>query len=194
MAKAETERVAEVKIKKLNTDRIILHIQGLAPGLLVNAYSGTEKLSPDERFKQCRHYLGEGRDGALEGFPASGIKAAMVKAGYRAAKPQLAMTETTANIFVLHGADGLLPILAGDPVIHRSTIISQQGRGGPKAVEVTRACYADWGMDVPLQWNTERFSADDIGNLLDLAGFVQGIESWRPENDGQYGRFRVVEK
>ena len=42
-----------------------------------------------------------------------------------------------------------------------------------------------------IDYDEEMMQIDTIINLLNRAGFGVGIGEWRPEKDGQFGRFRV---
>jgi hypothetical protein len=40
--------------------------------------------------------------------------------------------------------------------------------------------------------NANVMSAEQILNLFSTAGFAVGVGEWRPERDGQFGRFHVA--
>jgi hypothetical protein len=44
---------------------------------------------------------------------------------------------------------------------------------------------------VTIKFNTSAISAEQVANLLNVAGFGVGIGEWRPERNGSYGRFHV---
>ena len=50
----------------------------------------------------------------------------------------------------------------------------------------------DWECELSLEYNKNRMGAEEIINMLDLAGFHVGIGSRRPENGGRFGTFRVI--
>jgi hypothetical protein len=51
--------------------------------------------------------------------------------------------------------------------------------------------YRDWRVVLPIQFNSDVISAEQIANLVTRAGFGVGVFEWRPEKDGQFGRFEV---
>ena len=56
-----------------------------------------------------------------------------------------------------------------------------------------RGQFDPWGVKVRVEINTAVISAEQVVNLFALAGFAVGVGEWRPERNGEYGRFRVAE-
>jgi hypothetical protein len=54
-----------------------------------------------------------------------------------------------------------------------------------------RAEFQNWNANVRLAYNKHALSKEQIVNLFNLAGFGVGVGEWRPEKDGQFGRFHV---
>jgi hypothetical protein len=54
-----------------------------------------------------------------------------------------------------------------------------------------RGQFKEWCAYVPVQVNTSALSIEQLANLFVLAGFAVGVGEWRPERNGQYGRFEV---
>lgn len=52
--------------------------------------------------------------------------------------------------------------------------------------------FVDWRIPVTLKINASVISPEQVANLLNIAGFGVGIGEWRPEKNGQYGRFHVA--
>jgi hypothetical protein len=52
--------------------------------------------------------------------------------------------------------------------------------------------FREWKATVRLTYNSRAISAAEIINLFNLAGFGVGIGEWRPEKNGQFGRFHVA--
>lgn len=55
-----------------------------------------------------------------------------------------------------------------------------------------RAEFPGWRAQVNVSFNSQVLSVSQIVNLFNLAGFGVGIGEWRPEKDGQFGRFHVA--
>jgi hypothetical protein len=54
-----------------------------------------------------------------------------------------------------------------------------------------RGEFKEWTASVPLHLNTSALSIEQVANLFVIAGFAVGVGEWRPERNGQYGRFEV---
>jgi hypothetical protein len=54
-----------------------------------------------------------------------------------------------------------------------------------------RGEFVEWSIDLPITYNARIVSAEQIVAMLDAGGFGTGIGEWRPEKDGQFGRFHV---
>lgn len=51
--------------------------------------------------------------------------------------------------------------------------------------------YQGWSVDLRVSYNEAVLSADQVLNLIRLAGYSVGICEWRPECSGDYGRFDI---
>lgn len=54
-----------------------------------------------------------------------------------------------------------------------------------------RGEFKQWAVTVPVQFNANAISAEQIVNMFSVAGFACGVGEWRPQRDGSYGRFHV---
>ena len=50
-----------------------------------------------------------------------------------------------------------------------------------------------WWVTIEVKHNANLLSAEQIVNLFNTSGFGVGVGEWRPERDGQFGRFHVAE-
>lgn len=55
-----------------------------------------------------------------------------------------------------------------------------------------RGEFFPWFTTLTIAFNDRVMSAEQILNMLNTAGFGVGVGEWRPEKDGQYGRFHVA--
>lgn len=118
-------------------------------------------------------------DGA-PGFPSIGIKASAIRG---AKSLGMVMADMKAAFHI----DGdLLPIV-GEPRMREDMV-----RVGMGTADIRyRAEFLDWSIDLPISFNARFVSAEQIVAMLDAGGFGTGIGEWRPEKDGQYGRYHV---
>lgn len=55
-----------------------------------------------------------------------------------------------------------------------------------------RAEFETWGAILPIRFNANVLSADQVATLIEAGGFGVGVGDWRPEKDGVNGRFHVA--
>lgn len=193
-----------IELPALDIQHVVYTIRGLSPGLLVHKFSDKTRKqiqdkqqgkaqsakaprNPEEEANEARYLLTRQRNGATDGFPASGIARAMVSAGGRFGDAK--MTELRGAFYITTEGDNLLPIF--DREWELQTHPCRLARN--VASFTHRPFYAEgWRMEVPFEYSATAITADQIGALLALAGFHIGIGDWRPEHNGTYGRFEIV--
>lgn len=122
------------------------------------------------------------------GFPASGLKKAMVYAARQFAS--LKMTELRGRFFVEHH----FIQIEGKPEIDRFwRRVGGKGPGTGTPDIGTRATFPEWKAKVYIRYNSDVISADSIANLLDTAGFSVGLGEDRPDKSGNtFGMWHVA--
>lgn len=140
------------------------------------ASKGKEAKDPEADYEACFYRTETG----AYGFPAIGVKAAMVAAA----------RYVEAKMTVLRGAfhiDEEMLTIIGDPRPREDMV-----RVGMGVADIRyRPEFVDWKIPVAIKYNTSAISAEQVANLLNVAGFGVGIGEWRPERNGSYGRFHV---
>jgi hypothetical protein len=192
-----------IRIPTLDLQRIVVTIEGTQP-LITNRFSdeAERKLEesqsankvkaakaprdPNAEFLAARYLIIDNNNPKTDicGFPASGIKKAMVAAGGRVTDTQMTWLRAVLNV---EGVEGLIRI-DGDAPQMRTDHVNQMGRGNVRY----RPQFWPWRMDVPITFNRGQISPSDIVNLLQQAGFSIGIGDWRPEKNGAFGTFEVL--
>lgn len=143
------------------------------------ATQGREAKNPKQEFEDSIHRLPDG----TPGFPAIGFKAAAVTACTSIAS----VTKISARQ-AFHVIGDLVPILGSKPKMREDMV-----RVGMGTADIRyRAEFWPWHADLEIAYNTRALSIEQIMNLLNTAGFGVGIGEWRPERDGQYGRFHCA--
>lgn len=193
-----------IAIRPLRIRRIIVPIRGIQP-LITNKFSdeAERKLQESQQgpkikaakaprdaeseFLAARYVITEAGNWKADvcGFPASGIKKAMVAAAMRVTEAKGTWIRAVVNV---EGEEdtGLVIIEAAEPKMRTDHVV-QAGRGNLRY----RPSFSPWAMKVPLTFNEDELSAEDVVNLLQIAGFSIGIGDWRPEKNGQFGTFEV---
>lgn len=202
-----------VELKALDIREITLKIKGISPLLVHNwaekakkemldKHMGKAKTkkhdikNPVEDFIESLYWL-EGKpaepteeafeeaikSGARFGFPAVGIKASAVSAGYRAGVMKDKVS--TNGAFYIEGA---LIEIKGTP--HMREDMVRVGMGQPDIR--FRGEFDEWEALIPIKYNAGVFTAEQLVNLFRLGGFAVGIGEWRPEKGGVHGMYEVV--
>lgn len=143
------------------------------------------------------------RDKKIEwdGIPAVAFKGALVGAVRQVSG--LAMTDARRMIFVRH--DGIAEYLSpfscktqiglvrifGTPEMREDTARNDNGSTDLRY----RPQYWPWSAILQIEFNASRLSVEAIVNLVENAGYFEGVCEWRPgskeSNTGQLGRWEV---
>ena len=119
-------------------------------------------------------------------IPAIAVKTSMVSACRNV--QGLTMALIKGCVFVRGDEDDLLPIEYEEKSIRRDTV-----RIGMGMTDVRfRGQVKNWKAKIPIEFNGDVISADQVINLLNIAGFSCGLLEWRPEKGGNYGSFEVI--
>lgn len=195
----------EVSIPRLKWKEMTVTIQGVTP-IIFHCFSKTAKAKMREAQAQTvkASQKKPPRDPEAEtmaalyltadghpGFPAYGIRKAMVTAGSR-------FTEETkvglCGVIKIRCNDpnDILPVRfpeGGEPE-GREDIVNIGGRSRTTDLRY-RPMLRQWEIDVPIRYCSDLISAEKVVNLLQIAGETIGIGDWRIEKNGKYGEFEV---
>jgi hypothetical protein len=192
MATAIAPERIEVAPERIDVRRFRVRIVGDSP-LITHAWSTKAKqMMLDKQMKkgtQAKEAKDPERDyleslyhlpGGGYGFPSIGVKAAAI----RGAKGLgMVMADTKAAFHI----DGDLLKINGEPHPREDMV-----RVGMGTADIRyRAEFTEWSIDLPVTYNARIVSGEQIVAMLDAGGFGTGIGEWRPEKDGQFGRFHV---
>lgn len=198
MAKKETE-AREIIIPTLRMASLRITIQGQTP-LICHRFSDTVRQqiegaqqgaartkkpprNPEQECREACYYLDESVP--VYGFPAVGVKRAMVTAGSRFGDEK----STQLNGVFSIPAELLELHTPGYRMRSDRVVLSGIGRTSSIAY---RPEFQEWSIVVPLTYNADFITPDQLVNLLRLAGFSVGLGDWRPEKRGSFGQFNVI--
>lgn len=175
---------------------------------LKKATKGREVRNPEQEYVDSFYYNADG----FVAFPALNIKQSIVGSGRFV--NDVPMTILRGCVFVKGDKDGMIPVLVNNKPIKISALADSGKVQGIAAVDkkteevamrqdmVTvgngaadirfRGQISDWEMQFPIEYNANLLSAEQVLNLLQYAGFSQGLGEWRPEKNGNNGTFTVV--
>lgn len=186
---------AIIFIPKVEVHRIEIEVEAISP-LIIHSWSekaikimlgnqmkeakqAKEPKDPVADFNGARYLDDKGRDC----IPCGMFKMAAVEAGVMVGAPKT----TLRKAFFIDG--DLLPIKCkgGKPEMRRDMVRLQTGVADIRF----RPQYNDWSVKVPVIFQPRLISAEQLYNLFNQAGYGVGIGEWRPQTNGQFGRFRV---
>jgi hypothetical protein len=150
-----------------------------------------EAKNPVDDFNESRYINEKGEDC----LPVIAFKSCAVEAGVIAGAFKTTLRKA---FFVGHPGQDLIQILdaQGKPYSEKGshpTMREDMVRVGMGVADMRyRAEYKDWSVRIPVEFNPRLISMEQLANLFDNAGYSVGIGEWRPEKDGQFGRFRLV--
>ena len=127
-------------------------------------------------------------NGAKWGFPVGAIKMAGNSAAYRAGwvKNQMQLRGS----YFLKTEWGDMAEIKGDAPIIREDMV----RIGMGSADLRyRAEFRNWSMEMILEYNASgELTLEQILNVMNLGGYSVGIGEWRPEKDGDFGRYHIA--
>lgn len=207
---------AVVTIKPLDIKMVPIKIVGDTP-LIVHAWSEkAKKMMLDAQMKTTKTKAKEARNpidefinsmywltdvpestedafvkavkkGAKWGFPVGAIKQSANSAAYRLGwvKNQMELR----GAYFLKTEYGDMARIEGDAPVMREDMV----RIGMGSADLRyRAEYKNWHMDMILQYNASgNLTIEQIINCINAGGYSVGVGEWRPERDGDNGRFHV---
>jgi len=187
----------KIEIPKRTISTLLVQIEGISP-LIVHQFgekaikmmeegqAGTAKKdkrrSPQQEYLDSLHLF---PDNKTTGFPATGFKSAIVRAGKML---DYKMTDLRQTIFVNPDPEsGELVKIIGNHSMRTDMVRVANG-----AVDIRyRAQYLKWQANLEIEYNNNCFGVDAIIQLVREAANV-GIGEWRPERNGTMGRWKVV--
>ena len=143
------------------------------------ASAGKEAKDPEQDFRDSLYVLPDGRFG----FPIIGFKAAAVTACTSIG----GITKVAARQ-AFH-VDGEFAVIEGsEPTMREDTVRIGMGTADIRY----RGEFKNWFTTIDVKHNANVLSGEQVLNLFQTAGFAVGVGEWRPERDGQFGRFHVA--
>lgn len=213
MAKKEQE---VVEIKAINNKVVKIKIVGDTP-LIVHAWSEKAKRmmleaqmkttktkareirDPFDDFINSMYWLTEKpestedafkkaiKDGAKWGFPVGSIKMAGNSAAYRLGWVNNQM-QLRGSYFLRSEWGDMAEIKGSTPIMREDMVRVGMGKADLRY----RAEFRDWSMEMDLEYNADgEMTLEQIINVINAGGYSVGIGEWRPEKDGDFGRYHV---
>jgi hypothetical protein len=144
------------------------------------AEKGREVKDPQSQYEDTIYYLENGD----HGFPSSAFKQAAVRAGKLLG---IAMTDTKTMFHVNGTVEQELATIEGTPRMREDIV--RVSNGSPDIRY--RAEYPEWSTVIAVHYNPQIATLEKIVSLIEHGGFGVGVGEWRPEKNGQFGRYHV---
>lgn len=191
-------------LKPLRVGTIRLTIRGLAP-LIVHAWGKkameemltSQQMSKEEKkkAKEKRRAKDPSADfedakyviGGKDSFPTIAVKKAMVDAGYALG---ISRSVVRQAVFIV----GDYFEIKGATCVMREDTVRVGPFGNRQADLRYRPEYQGWSADLEIRFRADMIDPPQLVALLQNAGFSVGLGEWRPQKDGQFGTFEVVEQ
>lgn len=190
------------RVPELKTQRVLLHVVGMTPGLIENRFSertqkimedlqtqeagsrrtksGREPRNPQQEFEDATYRDEKGRlyvPGLW--FKRSLVIAAMRFAGDKGTQAEGAFQVDEEMLY--------LEDTTSEP-IKRTDRVVLAGQSHVTSLAY-RPQFLHWSLVLPLTVVTSFISVNKVLEWAALAGQMVGVGSWRPEKKGIYGRF-----
>lgn len=128
--------------------------------------------------------------GAKFGFPCTAIKQAANSAAYR-----MGWVKNQAGLrgaYFLSGSFGdMVEIKSDTPIMREDMVKIGMGTADLRY----RGEFRNWSATFSMTYNVNgEFTLQNLVNIINAGGTSCGIGEWRPEKDGDFGRFHVMTK
>lgn len=132
-------------------------------------------------------FLDAVKKGAKWGFPVGAIKQAANSAAYRLKWVKNQM-ELRGAYFLKSEYGDMAEIKGSIPEMREDMV-----RVGMGSADIRyRGEFKNWSMDLILEYNASGgMSLEQIMNCINAGGYCCGIGEWRPEKDGDFGKFHI---
>lgn len=188
---------ATVQMAELRRSRYKITIEGTSP-LICHAWSEKAVKQIEDKQQQKTKAPREPKNPAAEFeaaiyrdeqgracVPARAIKSAVVSAATSLDdKTRYPKTKLRQGLFIV---GDLLPIIGPKPTMRTDMVTVGRGSADVRY----RPEWKIWSVAFEVEINLSVFSVEEVYNLIELAGFAVGIGEWRPEKDGNNGRFQI---
>lgn len=119
------------------------------------------------------------------GFPSVAFKACAISAAYQ--QGLIAKKTTARGAFHL---DSEFVEIIGTPTMREDMV---KVGGMSKVADIRyRGEFRDWFAILNIKYNPKSISPEQIVSMINMGGFSNGVGEWRPEKDGNFGRFHVA--
>lgn len=196
--KNEEDEMTKATLNPIRRAEVQFTIKGTAPLITHNwdekaktmmrekqAGKKTKKREVREPERETEAACYRTKDGRY-GIPGMGFKAALISAAHK----DLGIEKTLvrkALFLKTSDPNKVLPMDCSEPVMREDMV-----RVGAGSADIRyRPMFEEWFVPITLEVDMDLLTADDVLNLVNRAGFGIGLCEWRPEKNGEFGRFEI---
>lgn len=193
MAVAKKAEAATLSIPPLTIKSVVLHIVGDSE---VITHQWSEKAKKQMRDKQ----MGKASTGKEHKVPEEDYEGAFYRLengapairtiSFKAAAVDAATQLKAMTKVYLRGAFhviGELVEIQGEPYMREDMVRVGMGTADLRY----RPGFPAWRVDLPVRFNPNAITLEQLVHLMNQAGFSCGVGEWRPQKDGPFGMFHV---
>jgi len=190
---------AQVKIKPIKKRKFQITIKGVSP-LVMHAWSEKAKamvrMTPQERKKlpkvertpeQTAHECAYRMDDGSFGLPIDAFKKAITEAAHVDDGVPKKLIRQALFIVAPDKSNNVPLSYVDEPVVTEDKVTVGRGQTDLRY----RLYFHDWQATYTCEIDTSKLNIQDVVTLVDRAGFGVGIGDWRPQRDGDKGRFEL---
>lgn len=197
------KKTVKTMLKPVDIKHMDIPVEGVSP-LLIHKFSDeamqaikdkhagnvivkNKNLTLEEKIRRCIHKMDDG----TIGFPVSGFHKGMVECAPYLQNVSKKLVKGAVKII----GDKNSPLMT----IKYKKMTPQEDHAPLPMVAgniTARPRFDGWNCKLHVQFNASQISAEQIVNLLNLAGFHMGLGDWRPSSPksaGSYGMYKVPE-
>ena len=192
----QEKKIIDIKLHKVETKEINLKIKGLTPYMperqsanIADEYdkkkSGQrvdkDTRSEAEKVEEKIHYNEKGE----VCIPSSAFYNGMIEMA-----PYIEGLDKKKVMGSIRMLKNMIPITYKSKSIREDVGRSAGITKAPR--KIIRTQFIDWSCEVPIKYNVGLITPELIVNLLDLAGFQDGVGAWRPQKKGTFGQYEII--
>ncbi len=125
-------------------------------------------------------------DDGQYGVPGLALKTAIITAAHKDIGIEKTLVRK-ALFLVTKDSNKILPLIGSEPVMREDMVRVGMGSADLRY----RPMWTQWSVDVEFEVDMDLLQESDVIALVNRAGFGVGICEWRPEKDGEFGRFEI---
>lgn len=195
------------QLKAINRQMVTVRIVGVSPLITHKWDEKAKRMMRDKQQTGKKTKARDIRDPASEceaalyrtadgkpGLLAIAIKSAVITAAHTDLGIPKTLVRKALFIYPM-GRDVVIPLESPDGEQEvRYQMEEDMVRVGAGSSDLRyRPYFYEWAAVTQWELDVDQLQVDDLLTLIDRAGFGVGVHEWRPERDGEFGRFRIDE-